>query len=364
MLPFVLPGFTPWLPVPRAVRLGPGRIEWTFGGQTEGIKVESGGVRQKNPPYAVDTGVRGAKMPPSNPLAHFVQLAEATDQEEFVAFAERFGVLGLHHLTSAETIHGGYQWDNDVWVPGLVSPLVDVDARAHEQWYWGPLAVWRAYAREAQMIQQAAFNLKREKLVDNRTWRKWHDLPGLAELNLAQYDSDAPHWVPSKEDRERARAAGKTPSSFFGGPSMWPLTNADKVNEQRGALALVVTRRWLNFASLRPALRWYVNDDPRISLVPTVQRTDALFSTLAFLLAMTICAGDRLIVCARCGNPYLYEGKTKPRENQPHYCPACSKARENERKLKSWNKNKDKWKANRSAATATVTATAEVNGHS
>jgi len=334
MLKLALPGFDDWLLVPRAVRLGSDRLEWTFAPLHAGIKAIDGSAPEKGQPHPVHSGVRGTKEPSTHCLAAFIQLADATDERDFVAFVERFGVLGLHPVSDPGDFRGMFDRDGKGWLPGGPSPQIDENARRHDGWQWEPISLWREYAHEAKTILKAAIKLRKSELIGEDVLGTWSNYAGMRTLNVMGAAYPPRRRAFTREEKDVAQLIGMDLNALS--KPRFPFTLTDAIAEQRGVLSMVVTRRWLDLASLSPRLRWYVNDEPRVSLTRMDQHETTLFTTLVFQLAAGVCSDDDFLLCELCGNPFP-KGMRRKR-----FCPTCIHERKKEQELAWWNANRGK----------------------
>jgi len=317
------------LQVPRYIRLGNGRIEWRGGWET-GWRAD--GV---HPPNLVP-------VPEDSCLAAFIRLADEQDDAVFVSFAQRYGVLGLcpvpkeqgkqirgvkffytsdveqyradfaEFIEQAMNIQKGQtlrfaRAEAEHWYPSVRDknhPPSYVERRAsrEKQWFWEPIEGWRAYAREARAILNIAIALRAGEQGGSDYWRVLEPSPQIL----------------LEDDRV---------SSYADLP----------IRDQRTTLGFLIRHRWLANAGVTLSFHWLYDGPPRLYLEtgglygPDRLRDEtdpaflnwplhSLFSTLALQLAGAVCADERLVQCAKCGNVFLYEGKRRPRADQPHYC--------------------------------------------
>ncbi|MGI8688667.1 MAG: hypothetical protein ACR2M3_08815 [Thermomicrobiales bacterium] len=334
--------------VPHALRLSPGHIEWTLGdashhGWRGGWRAD--GYHPPNP----------ALVPEDVCLTAFMRLADEQDEGQFLQFAQRYGVLGLcptqneesRKINGVQFRAGGERNELQEWYPGIrdgslppraIIEPENVDAPdAWMQWYREPIAGWRAYARQARAVMQIAFTVRDGQRAGREEWQCFY------------------------EDKDAHRFA-----------------DAD-LEGQRGVLAHMVSRRWIENAGVSLQLHSYNDGIPRLSLEtggfygPRAARAKveeqniykqdglalgwprhSLFSTLALQLMAVVCANDRLVRCAGCGMIFPYQGKQRPRTDQPHYCStACQDeaSREDKREYAARQRAKKKEEAKAAGAT-------------
>ena len=334
-----------WASAPYAVRVVSERLEWTLG------DFPSKGTGWRSSGHTAGC------------LWAFISLADETNVDAFVAFAQRYEILDLSPTqASSGSLYNGVYTSRGRWQPCMVdgsSPQqVDPEARRQDVWFWEPLDAWRAYACEARAML------------------------GVAESLYDEASNKAANWPDIKAEWE-------TVLKPFVSPPKFSEINGEEWNEEhyrrenadrRGLLAHAVSQRWFAGAGLVPRLQWRQDNVPHITfdrggmarrrahgdIAPLSWAPSPTFSILAAQLAAAITASDRLARCSQCGRVYLVPPeKKKPDLNRTHYCgPICSDIvravtnRENQARIAKERKT------NRSAATATLTATAEVNGHS
>jgi len=293
--------------VPYTLRLSPGHIEWTLGDL--GSKEPRHGWRSgwqadgRHPPDP-------ARVPEDVCLTAFTRLADEQDEGPFLQFAQRYGVLGLCHAQNegSQKINGVQFWAGDEgndlqeWYPGIrdgsFPPVVEPEnvnaPDARIQWYREPIAGWRAYARQARAVMQIAFTLQQGQCARREEWQCFYE------------DKDA-HL----------------------------LADADLEN-QRGVLAHMVSRRWIENAGISLQLHSYNDGVLRLRLEtggfygPRAKRLkvedqniytqdglalgwprNSLFGTLALQLIAVVYANDRLIQCAQCATVFPRQGKRR-----------------------------------------------------
>ncbi len=295
--------------VPYALRLSPGHIEWTLGD-----------LASNEPRHGWHSGWRAdgchppkfAPVPEDVCLMAFMRLADEQDEGQFLQFAQRYGVLGLCHAQNEESrqINGVQFWVGDEgsnlqeWYPGIrdgsLPPTIEpenVDAPdARIKWYREPIAGWKAYARQARAVVQIAFTLQQGQRAGTEGWQCFY------------------------EDKDAHRLA------------------YENLEGQRGVLAHMVSRRWIENAGISLQLHSYSDGVPRLSLEtggfygPRVKRPKvedqniyrqdglalgwprhSLFSTLALQLIAVVYANDRLVQCAQCSTIF-------PRQGKHRYC--------------------------------------------
>lgn len=285
-------------PVPERVRLRGDWLEWRLG--------SARGWREGQP-------AEGA-------LRAFLGLSGgAVADGAFVAFARRYGVLGL-------TVDG---------LPGVAAtdPGASFPPRAGEgaaAWFREPIAGWRGYADHAKAVLLLAAALRTGRRLD-------------AYATLLQAGFDRADLLVRVGPDHPPRPYGR-----FGTFGLVPLVhNVDRVGSehwttagypdrepaarQRRWLGHHVAATWLAHGALAPDLTWdggparmtLARSNPWLAPNRSVWPDDSLFAVLAVHIAESLTAGD-LSACEDCGA--LFAKARAPRPDQPLRCPACAAA--------------------------------------
>jgi hypothetical protein len=264
------------------------------------------------PPPTDDYGLRhdwALGGTPEQALWAFVELADEDRPDRFLAFARRFGVLGLWPY---RTPAGHKVMGIDHWVPsvpeGILTPIRytvfhtgderhAVTAAGLLGMMYEPVAEWRRWARWLRAAIAIAFELRCGRVGRRRDWDAldWGFL----------FD---PTW-----HRDAARYA-RDPAA------------------QRRELANVVQARFLKWSGLAPVFRWV--DRPALSLSLggreailmrrySMQQDwpeNCLYPALVAQLLAFILVGEGAS-CTRCGR--IHQRRRRPPIDGPAYCPAC-----------------------------------------
>jgi hypothetical protein len=229
----------------------------------------------------------------------FVDLAEMDDPTRFLAFAQRYGVLGLWPYVMPM---GTKEFGIDYWVPSIVDgirtpkrfpgPMLPDEARrirhaGLELMRYEPIAEWRRWAAWLRATVDIAYQLRLGNLGTRDQWRV---------LDLAS-------WYATDRSRQQAN------------------------------LAVFIQQRLLRWSGLTPIFQWTA-ETPSVALTlggeEAVQKQrfsfqidwppNSLYSALiAQLLAVTV-AGTHIAMCSRPGCGKRHSRPRKPRDDQPVYC--------------------------------------------
>jgi hypothetical protein len=219
----------------------------------------------------------------SGMLGGFIRLHETTD-ERILAYARRWGVLGIcHHGLPCS--HNQYPYGlHDLFRPCLPM-LVPQPAGGSVFRLTEPLASWRAWSRKAQSLMNIGARLNQGKLAHAKDWRR------LKEI----HDSG----LGTEEGEPFMRTMAKA--------------RAELGNELDG---------WISMGQVRPRISWR-KDKARFSL-DAVSSGPNLFGILALNIAISIAAGEGekgLAVCSACSLSYIPTRRPDP--NRSNYCSAC-----------------------------------------
>lgn len=276
---------------------------------------------------------------PEQALWAFVELAHEARPERFLAFARRFGVLGLwpYRTPTGHKVAGlDYRVPSipeGIWTPYRYATFEGRDAGK----YWEireagllatryePIAEWRRWARWFRAVLRIGFELKADR-------------PG-----------------------RRAEWAALDWDFWFDPAIVADVAQATDLTAQRRELARVIQGRFLSWSGLVPRLDWE-GREPTLGLAlggwePMVRRRTSLQqdwpenclypALVAQLIALLLAGGPAS--CSKCGR--LHPRVRKPRSDQPAYCPSC--------RLEAQRQSKKEWAARHRAALrgAALTAT-------
>jgi hypothetical protein len=227
----------------------------------------------------------------------FVDLADVEDPERFVAFAQRFGTLGLWPY---KTPMGKRVFGINYWVPSTVDGI-QTPCRYSE-----PLG-----ADEYLQIRQAGLEMIRYEPIAE--WRRWAG------------------WL-----RTAIEIAYQLRLGRLGTRQQWQALDVDfsfqkDSLQQRADLAQYVQQRLVHWSGLSPVFHWGV-DGPRLALTlggeNTVQMPrssfqihwppNSLYPALIAQLIALITAGKPIATCMKCGK--VHTRSRKARSDQPVYC--------------------------------------------
>lgn len=243
----------------------------------------------------------------------FLDLAEEQDPARFLAFARRFGPLGLWPYVTPD---GQKVFGLDYWVPsipdGIRTPwrwmtlrsagpattrrpgLPEIVVLVYE-----PVSEWRRWARWSRAVVEIAYALRLGECAPRRHWEA---------LDLGS-------WFDPQDVGGMIRFA------------------TDRVR-QREELAAVIQRRFLRWSGLVPALRWdgerpvltiALGGEDAVLMRRTSGQQDwpenALFPALVARLVAIVMAGEPVAACSRCDR--IHPRRRKARSDQPAYCNRC-----------------------------------------
>ena len=290
------------LAVPAKVRLGPDRVEWIPG-------------TDDDPEPWWREGEIASKA-----LWEFIRLATEFDEQRFVNFARRYGVLGL----TEDGLPSVSRTD-----PGLGGP-----GQLAESWNgfavsWESIPAWRVYAANAKAVMYLAMELRQGGTINAARVLKRAG-PDSASLG-PQWPS--PSWESDGTGGNYTRHLLKRRPEFF--------LNLDRPGHNcashRKWIAGWVTNFWIAHSALIPTVVWE-DERPRLAL-PIGRRSSSsweygrppnmLFNILAAHQAAFICSREPVATCGHCGT--LHPRSRKPRADQPAYCAACKPEAEKER---------------------------------
>lgn len=234
---------------------------------------------------------------------------------EFVAFAKRFGVLGLwdHRTPKGSKIFGIDYWPPSI-AEGIYTPKVE----------WDHVVYYRLKAEgrhdEAERLTQTRY----EPIAEWRRWAAWFNAALAITFDLRDgRSSRVQDWTALGWD------IAVTVEDQRGGRRMV------SVDLQRRELMRVIQGRFLKWSGLVPTIQWGDNG-PGVSLalggkdaihMPRWSMQfdwppNSLYPALVAQLIAVITAGPTAIAtCDTCGR--LHPRTRKVRADQPKYCDAC-----------------------------------------
>ncbi|MDP9359196.1 MAG: hypothetical protein M3R02_28715 [Chloroflexota bacterium] len=276
------------LAVPTEIRVREGRLEWRI-----------------DPDWQ-----EGA--PADQCLWAFLRLADDKGDAGVVAFARRYGVLGIGADGKPGTAGGGFP------------PTIDGGESA---WFSEPLQSWRAHARNAKAVLTLAMELRRGHLIDPRRVLKEAGFDRVTfdyPVEPPYFEGDPPTATPYLRTLQllEPKVFVNNMDPHAGQKGRMPKS----LDDQRGWLASYIGLVWLRNAAISPHVVWE-GQAARMTLGLSEGRSlgylsawppNTLFSVLTAQLAGVVCSGERLGRCDGCGQ--IYKGEQRPRADQPHYC--------------------------------------------
>jgi hypothetical protein len=248
--------------------------------------------------YVVGEAPATAVVAPSRAvLDNFLRLAADPSDAAIVAYAGRYGLLGLRSCDrpSADMVLPNVPWIGEQVAASIGYAPAPGTLRE-------PLRLWRRVLREVRAVYTIAGSLRLNRAVGRAAWAP---LRGIIELPLGPNDDvDEP---PSLTDPELP-GVRVVP---------WVPVDPTALDGQRQALAAVVGA-WLAIGAVRPAIVWGDpgREEPRITLGVTT-----LFGGLVLELLLAICGQAGFAFCTACGLPYVPRRRL-PAGRDP-YCPSC-----------------------------------------
>lgn len=252
----------------------------------------------------------------------FLDLAGDVPDERFVAFARRFGVLGLWEY---RTVDGYKVGGVDYWVPSVIDNIMTPHRyqsfTGDEYWaieragllgaMYEPIAEWRRWATWFRAVVLIGCDLRRDLPASRKNW---------ADLG----------WD-FAFDPERCSFAGE-------------FSRDDAL--QRRYFVGVIQHLLLRWAGLVPVFRWD-QTGPALSLALGGREAaylslrgmrarwpdNTLYPALVAQLLAVLTAGTHIAACSRCGR--LHPRERKARADQPAYCPDCREIADRQRKARS-----------------------------
>lgn len=214
--------------------------------------------------------------PTNETFSEFVNLAAASDQEEVLKYAKRWGVL---HLCKQHLRPIGHS-------PGC-EPL---QSKTHDE--GEPVSAWRLWAQQAAAILNISQRLDENQLGKSEDWQVLYDTGyGYGPLKLPWHYTD--HQERYSEKRE-----------------------IRKRNTEKRDIAYLINE-WLAAGSVRPNMEWQ-------SRIPLITLSgDGLFGALAVHL-LELSGRYVLAGCSECRK--FYNPTRRPKPTQRRYCTDCVNA--------------------------------------
>jgi hypothetical protein len=217
------------------------------------------------------------EQPEKNILTEFVQLAEASDKQEFpqrvLRYAQRHGVLNLCEQHSAPASHNPICASTSTLGSELVRP-------------------WLRYAEVARSILNIGARLTEGQLGMEEDWRVLRKHGWIGK--------DFPWWK-----------SGRKPYSK---------DSEEAIEHERQIIASLVNG-WMAQGNVRPTINWK-NSKPTLTIEGGSQ--SKLFAILSIQLMLAVSSTEGLAICSACGMSYI--PKRRPRVGEKHYCQACGRA--------------------------------------
>lgn len=257
--------------------------------------------------YLVGEGpIVGVVEPRQAVLDEFVRLAAGPSDAAILAYAQRYGMLGLRLRERGAALHSLVH-PNLPWVGEQLAPFIGYELAPGI--LREPLGLWRRLLREIRAAYMMAGHLRNDQLVERAAWES---LWGILLLPLRR--GDAPDDEPA-------------PETIGGFPGLvavpWIPVDPTTLDGQREALAAVIGA-WLAIGAVRPAIAW---GGPGRAADPVMALgASTLFGGLVLELLLAIAGQGGIAICSGCGEPYI------PRRRLPSgrfgepprsYCPAC-----------------------------------------
>lgn len=339
---------------PGDARIKDGRLEWIPGRNERGWWPDGGSA--------------------SRALRAFIDLATTTDERRYLAFARRYGVLGLNSLGlpacgSMRGLAGDppQLGDGESWQGWAVS--------------WEPLGAYRIYASGLRAMVALAVALRGGSYVDparvireaglDPHWPTWDEATRVMTHWQVASGLDWDTWWGRQGGACYFNllevGTGQIVENFkFSGPLYDGMSIEEKAHAQRRKFGYWATRMWLGKSGWVPVLDW---DGPEarlcLSLGPGSHEghdrgehwpPNSLFRVLVAHLAGIARGGVHSATCSNCGT--LYFDERRIRTDQPGYCDVC-KATAGTRRTRKWRERRREAYPNR---TPTHTPTAADSG--
>ncbi|MGI8643200.1 MAG: hypothetical protein ACR2LS_03685 [Thermomicrobiales bacterium] len=266
----------------------------------------------------------GETVPGPDLLPAFAKLAH-TPAEDILAFARRWGVLGIcpHGLVA---IHPGCSPLGFVALAAVAPPeerfaiVTQGAAERDVNPYWEPLSAWRHYAgRMRAMLQIAVDSAGRLTPRDDDAFIA---LSRPQPLNADWSETiayDAKESWQGAFQRLRRHPDGKAKLAGLA----WRITEAS-FND---LLALIPLRARLSIGAdgekgISLAAREGITSASS-SETPYLRPDRSLFTALVVQLALALIGRDELVRCSWCETPFLPAGGRRPRRDRRRFCTAA-----------------------------------------
>jgi hypothetical protein len=246
--------------------------------------------------------IAGVVEPRRAVLDDFLRLAADPSDEAILAYARRYGMLGLR---PADRNPAGMVLPNLPWVGEQLAH--GIGYRHAPGTSREPLRLWRRVIGEVAAVYAIAGHLRLDQLVERAAWAP---LTSSIELPLGPDDAI--------DDTPREGSMG-----LPGRPVVpWIPVNPTTLEGQREAL-VAVAGAWLALGAVRPTIAWGGpgQDEPVVTLGVTT-----LFGGLVLELLLAVGGTAGFAICAGCGSAYV------PHRRPPSgsfgapraaYCPTC-----------------------------------------
>jgi hypothetical protein len=230
-------------------------------------------------------------------MHEFVLLAGAS-AEAILAFARRWGVLGIceHGLPAR---HNAPMWMAGQTYEHGCKPVAvgEVNPIGREGTFVEPIDAWRRLAHRVRAVVTLATRL--------------HDgEPGSAEDWSAALAMDDSHFKVTL----LPRPDGGPENVLINPPSPWTL--------------IMAAQEIINLGGVRPQLRWAGDAGYTITIGAgdSEGNQPALFAAVAAQLAFALARSDDLAICSGCGEPYSLDADGRPRRGLRRFCRRCREA--------------------------------------
>lgn len=233
----------------------------------------------------------------------FVRLAADPSDAAILAYAQRYGMLGLRLCDQATA---GFVRPDLPWVGEELARSIGYQLAPG--FLCEPLGLWRRILREIRAASTIAARLRNDELV---VCGAWDPLQRIVQLPLGP--DGLVRLDPGVGERELA--AG-TDAPFI-------LATPTTLDGQREALAAVIGA-WLAIGAVRPALTWGGPGRPAEPAMALGVTT--LFGGLVLELLLSIAGKVGVALCSGCGVPYVPDRRLPSArfgEVPRRYCADC-----------------------------------------
>jgi hypothetical protein len=228
--------------------------------------------------------------PSEGMLEEFIKLADDTDENRYLRYANKWGVLELCKEHLEPTSHN-YNCEPIIPFRTIVLGTTKKVAEEHRDYILSqgePISAWRHFARFARALLNITANLYQGEMGSDEDWHTLHaDEAGFLGVDY-----------PAKR-----REAKVFPDLDY----------------EKGLIADGVSIYWLGSGAVQPRVSWK-------GLRPIVsfecrQPYGKLYANLAIQLMMSISQLESIAICSACGQSYM--PKRRPKEGQRRYCLNC-----------------------------------------